>query len=178
MPTIITPREYQDYRHTAGLATSDVGSIWMQPTKATHIYFDAAKSNYLPALKQTGEHGSTVLDIGRGVMVRVSGHAHLVDGVWTIDPGYFYVDRDTGGDVTHEQKRRALAVVEPMIQRWADDHPSSLVVAEHCDRNNGARTLEENISRHVAALKVLRRELRACDGGRAWSQYPDLPTSR
>ncbi len=71
------PRQYEDYKRTGGLATGPSGSIWMQPTSATHIHFDAAKSSHIPAYAPTGEHGSTIIDVGRGVSVRLSGHAHL-----------------------------------------------------------------------------------------------------
>jgi hypothetical protein len=171
-------REWQDYKVTAGLATSDAGSIWMQPTKATHIHFDAAKASHIPAYAPTGEHGSTIIDVGRGASVRISGHAHLVGAQWTVDPRYFYVDGDKGGDATPRQKARALEIATAMVNAWALAHPDALAEAERCDRNNGARSLEEDIARHSAALKILRRELRACDNGRAWTQYPDLPTKR
>ena len=176
MPT--KPRPYMDYRHLGSLATGDAGSIWMQPTNGHHVYFDAAMSNHLPANLPTGDHGSTVLDIGQGVRVRASGHVSLVDGEWSIDPVYFSANVYGGGSLTDARLKRARELCLSMARDWIAAHADELRTAEDIDRNNGARTLEETIARHADAMRILRRELRACETGRPFTQYPDLPTKR
>ncbi len=171
-------RQYEDYKRTAGLATGPSGSIWMQPTSSTHIHFDAAKASHVPAYAPTGEHGSTIIDVGRGASVRISGHAHLTADGWTVDSRYFYVDGERGGDATKRQRDRAMEIAATMVSEWASANANALADAEFCDRNNGAKTLEENIACHVEALKILRRNLRACGNGKPWTQYPALPTKR
>ncbi len=172
------PRAYRSYDHLCSLATNDAGSIWMVPVRGTSIYFDAAKANYLPRNLPTGDHGSTILDIGQGVQVRASGHVSLVDGAWTIDPAYFYVDAYRGGSITPKRMQRAREVCLSIARDWIATHADELSEAETIDRNNGARTLEETIARHADALRILRKELRACESGRSFTQYPDLPTKR
>ncbi len=170
-------RAWMDYKHLGSLATSDAGSIWMQPTCDHHIYFDAAKSNHLPANLPDGDYGSTVLNIGGFVLVRASGHVTRDDeNGWTIDPQYFSVTAYRGGSVTPPRERRARELCLSMALGWISGHADELAEAEVIARNNAAHTLEENIARHAEALKILRRELRACESGRPFTQYPGLPT--
>ncbi len=171
-----TPREYMGSDHLWSVATNDAGSLAIWPLRATALHFDAAKANHIPAYADEGMHGSTVLDIGRGHRVRVSGNAVKVGGAWEVS--HLSVSRDFGGDATRHMHARAEALVVEMVNAWAATHEGDIAQADDIDRNNGARTLEEDIREHEAALEILRGQLAACDEGEAFTQYPKLPTAR
>ncbi len=175
MPTD-TPRPYINGLHLWTTITTDAGSLAVLPVTADRLIFDAAMSNHLPALRDTGDHGSTVLDIGKGHRVRVSGYAELAGACWEL--AELRVSRDSGGDATNNMHARAEALVFEMLQDWAKTHEGDIAQADDIDRNNAARNLEEKIGEHQTALEILRRELRACEEGEPFSQYPDLPTKR
>ncbi len=171
----MSARPYRSGQHLWSTVKTDAGTLAVLPCAADRLIFDAAKSNHVPAYRDTGDHGSTVLDIGRGARVRVSGHAELVGACWEI--GTLYVSRREGGDATANMHARAEALVFEMLQEWAKTRAGDIAQADDIDRNNGAHRLEEKIGDHVAALRILRRELRACESGtRAFTAYPDLPT--
>jgi hypothetical protein len=67
-------------------------------------------------------------------------------------------------------------VIERMIGEWASTHEGDIAQADDIERNNAARTLEEAIATHQEALKILRANLKRCEAGKDYSQYPDLPT--
>ena len=169
-------RPYRSNDHLWSTVKTDAGTLAVLPTSARTLYFDAAKSNHIPAYRDEGEHGSTVLDIGRGARVRVSGNAEKVGACWEIT--HLYVSRDVGGDATRAMHARAEALVFEMLNEWAQSHAGDIAQADDIDRNNAARTLEENIARHEHALSVLREQLRACEEGEPFLQYPELATKR
>lgn len=169
-------RPYRSNDHLWSTVKTDAGVLAVHPTSARTLHFDAAKANHIPAYRDEGEHGSTVLDIGRGARVRVSGHAEKVGACWEIVR--VYVSRDTGGDATRAMEARAEALVFEMVNEWAQSHEGDIAQADDIDRNNAARTLEENIVRHEHALSVLREQLRACEEGEPFLQYPELATKR
>lgn len=176
------PRPYMSDRHLWSTASSDAGTIAVWPQTADRIYFDAAKSSHMPANLPDGEHGSSVLDIGHGVQVRASGNVirnrasrpGAVDQ-WTVQH-FSACQYPSGRDLTPAQGNRAVALIGTMLTTWALHHEGDIAQADDIDRNNAARSLEEKIETHQAALKILRRELRACENGRDFTQYPDLPT--
>jgi hypothetical protein len=173
------PRPYRDAKHLRGLATGDAGAVMVLPIRAGQIYFDAAKANSLPRNAPEGEHGSTVIDIGRGVQVRASGTAHLSDGAWRIEPRHFYANQyPSMRELTAQQAQRAREVIGAMIGAWADTHEGDIAQADDFDRHNAAHGLEEQIAKHQEALRILRKQLRACDAGKPFTQYPELPTGR
>ena len=167
-------RPYMSNQHLWSTVTTDAGTLAVLPCAAGRLIFDAAHASHIPAYADTGEHGSTVLNIGRGARVRVSGHAEKAGLCWEI--GSLYVSRDTGGDVTRAMHARAEALVFEMINEWAQTHAVDIAQADDIDRNNGARTLEEAIREHEIALEILRAQLSACEEGEPFTQYPDLPT--
>jgi hypothetical protein len=179
MSTTLTSRSYRSHDHLAGLAESDAGRIWLQPTRADHIYGDAAKSNHVPSyFGESPLNRSTVLDIGRDVKIRATIHAKRTPDGWELDDRFCYFDRDSGGDLTPTMRKRALAVITDMVRVWAAEHEDALAEAEKISRNNDARTLEEQIVRHEVALDMLHAELLACEAGLTYTAYPDLPTKR
>lgn len=185
MTTPIEPRPWRSNDHLRSVALCDAGRIAVTPQSADRITFDAAWSNSFPANREEGEHGSTILDIGRGVTIRATGCARRTmstDGVpgerWTVDPSAFSTQHRSRGPLTLLQNKRAAEIISDALTAWAQDHPADIAQADDIDRNNGAHRLEETIARHQAALKILRRELRACENGRDFTMYPDLPTAR
>ncbi len=178
MSRITTPRPWRTKDHLRSVAVCDAGRIAVTPQSFTRITFDAAWSNAFPADLEEGEHGSTILDIGRGVTIRATGCARRSVSRWTVDPSAFSAQRRSRGELTATQTERALEIIGAAITEWALAHPADIAQADDIDRNNGAHTLEEQIARHQTALQVLRRELRACESGRNFTQYPDLPTKR
>lgn len=171
-----TTRSYINSHHLWTTVTTDAGSLAVHPTRADYLIFDAAKASHIPAYADAGEHGSTVLDIGRGVRVRVSGHAEKVGSCWEI--ASLYVLRDSGGDVSREMHARAEALVFDMLNMWGPTHEGDIVQADDIARNNDAMRLENLISEHATALKILHRELRRCDSGASYAAYPTIPTDR
>lgn len=170
------PRPYISGQHLWTTITTDAGTLAVLPTSGRTLHFDAACTNHIPAYAPTGEHGSTILDIGRGIKVRVSGNAEKVGGAWELS--HLSVSRDIGGGVTANMEARAEALVHAMIWLWTSTHEGDIAQADDIARNNAARTLEEKIAKHESALLILRENLRACDEGEPYSQYPDLPTDR
>lgn len=155
--------------------TSDAGVIAVHPLRVNTIHVDAAKSNHSPAMRREGEHGSTVLDIG--VRVRASCAVRRTPDGWKCDPTYSDVSREQGGEATWVQRDRALTLVSSMVDAWARENEDLIAQADRIDRNNNARALEESIAEHVEALKILRKNLRACDRGAEYETYPKLPTT-
>lgn len=180
--TTTKPRPYRSSEHLRDTINSDAGAIMVRPIRAGDIYFDAAKANHLPRNLPEGDHGSSVLDIGRGVQVRASGNARLAGTYagadqWSV--GSMYATQyPSGRDLTAAQDHRARALIGELITKWASTHAGDIAQADDIDRNNSASTLEENIARHETALSVLRANLRACEEGEPFSMYPDLPTNR
>jgi hypothetical protein len=162
--------------HLWSVATNDAGSLAIWPLRATALHFDAAMSDHVPAYADEGMHGSTVLDIGCGHRVRVSGSAEKVGGAWEIS--YLSVSRDIGGDATRHMHARAGALVREMVNEWAATHEGDIAQADDIDRNNAASYLEGTIREHEDALAILRRELAACEEGEPFTQFPKLPTRR
>jgi hypothetical protein len=175
-------RPYRSNNHLHDVITSDAGSIEVRPQSADRITFDIASSNSLPANLPTSGNGSSVLDIGRGVQVRASGSIHReADGSWKLRERYTVPDLygsvyPSGGELTRAMKERAAEVIERMIGEWASTHEGDIAQADDIERNNAARTLEEAIATHQEALKILRANLKRCEAGKDYSQYPDLPT--
>lgn len=179
MPDTTTkPRPYRSYDHLADVIRDERGAIHVQPLRATNVHFDIAHANHLPANLPDSRNGSHVLDIGRGVQVRASGNVQRdMDGDWCT--AYLYASQyPSGRDLTAQQTARTREIIAEMVGAWAATHASDIAQADEIDRNNGARTLEENIARHEKALAILRAQLRACEEGERFTQYPDLPTSR
>lgn len=170
------PRPYQSDRHLWATITTDAGAIAVWPQTADRIYFDIAKSSHLPANLPEGERGSHVLDIGRGVKVRASGSIHRTADGWKVRDAIYGAQYPSGRELTAQQDQRARALIEQMIGEWAQAHEGDIAQADDIDRNNCARTLEENIARHEEALSILRAELERCEEGEPFTQYPDLPT--
>jgi hypothetical protein len=152
----------------------------VRPLRAGYIYFDAAKANHLPRNLPEGEHGSTVLDIGRGVQVRASGNARLAGTYagadqWAVTDLYAN-QYPSGRELTAAQDHRARAIIGELVTAWASTHAGDIAQADDIDRNNAARGLEEQIAKHEEALDILRGQLAACEEGEPFTQYPDLPT--
>lgn len=170
------PRQYIS-NDVWSTVTTEAGTLAVHPVTAGRLIFDAACANHIPAYALTGMHGSTVLDIGRGVIVRVSGYAEKAGAEWEL--GDLYVCRAwSARSVTREMQARAEALVFDMLQQWAPTHAGDIAQADDIDRNNGARQLEGAIAEHERALLILREQLEACNEGAPYSQYPDLPTGR
>jgi hypothetical protein len=175
--TATNPRPYQSNDHLRGLAFGEAGAIMVLPLRAGDIYFDAAKANHLPRNLPEGEHGSTVLDIGHGVSIRASGNARRIGGAWMVS--HLYANQyPSGRELTAKQDERARELIGGMIGRWAATHEDDIAQADDVDRNNGASRLEETIAQHEEALTILRAQLKACEEGDDYTQYPGLPTNR
>lgn len=169
-------RPYRSNDHlwsTAGV--NGAGVVAVLPLRADDIHFDAAWSNSYPVDGDEGEHGSTVLNIGRSVEVRATGNAYLLDGAWTLSH-LSDSRRGSRADLTPTMRERLRSLLAEAISAWALTHEGDIAQADDIYRNNGARTIEENIARHEAALSILRAELSACEEGEPFTQYPDLPT--
>lgn len=171
-------RPYISDHHLWSTVSTDAGAIAVWPQTADRIYFDIAKTGHLPANLPDGEHGSHVLDIGGGVTIRAGGSVHRQDGSWAVCDALYGCQYPSGRELTAKQDERARAVIGEMLTSWARTHEGDIAQADDIDRNNAARTLEEKIAQHTEALKILRRELRRCDNGKPFTQYPELPTAR
>lgn len=167
-----TTRPYRGSDHLWSIVTTDAGTLAVHPMSARSLYFDAAWSNHAPAYADTGEHGSTVLDIGRGARVRVAGNAEKVGACWELT--HLHCSRDSGGDVTRAMHARAEALVFEMLNEWAQSHAGDIAQADDIARNNDARRLEQLIAEHERAVAILRENLAACDEGEPYTGYPDL----
>lgn len=178
MTTTTKPRPYISDRHLWDTIASEAGAIAVWPQTSDRIYFDAAKSNHLPANLSEGDHGSTVVDIGHGVLVRASGSAYRQGARWVVEGQWFPSQYPTGRDLTKLQDERAREVFGELITEWARTHEGDIAQADDIDRNNGARHLEEQIARHEEAITILREQLHACEEGEPFTQFPDLPTKR
>jgi hypothetical protein len=76
-----------------------------------------------------------------------------------------------------ESEAGAIAVWPQTSDRlYFDIAKASHLPANLPTSDNAARTLEENIARHEAALEILRANLAACDEGEPFTQFPELPT--
>jgi hypothetical protein len=180
MSTTTRPRPYLSKDHLRDVITSEAGRIAVSPQEADRIVFDIASANHLPANLPTSDYnGSSVLDIGRGVQIRATGSVHLqADGSWKVTDRLHASQYPTGRELTSLQNARACELIGELIGAWAATHAGDIAQADDVDRNNGARTLEEQIAKHEAALEVLRGQLEACEQGEPFTQYPDLPTDR
>lgn len=176
----MSPRPYKSADHLRGLATGNAGAIMVRPLRATNVYFDAARSNHVPANRPEGEHGSTVLDIGRGVQVRASGNAQLAGTYAGADQwAVTHLNASqypSGRELTAAQEDRARAIIGELITTWAKTHAGDIAQADDIDRNNAAQGLEEQIAKHEQALDILRGQLAACEEGEPFTEYPDPPT--
>lgn len=172
------PRPYRSDDHLHDVIRSDAGAIYVHPIRADDVYFDVAWSNSIPANLPESRNGSHVLDIGRGVQVRASGNAQLNGGGDVAISHMSAKQYPSGRDLTAAQLERTRALIGSMILAWAATHAGDLAQADDIDRNNAARTLEEAIERHEAALRILRDNLEACQEGQGFSRYPNLPTDR
>ena len=176
------PRPYRSKDHLRDVIASDAGRIAVSPQEADRIVFDIASANSMPANLPTSDYnGSSVLDIGHGVQVRASGYARLAGtyagaAQWAVDGALHASQYPSHRDLTAAQEHRARAIIGELITAWAATHGGDIAQADDIDRNNAARTLEENIARHTEALKILRRNLRRCENGQTHKTYPDLPT--
>jgi hypothetical protein len=173
------PRPYVSDRHLWATVSNERGAIAVWPQTANRIFFDIAKSSHLPANLPDGEHGSRVLDIGRGVHIRASGSVHRQpDGSWAVRDRLYGCQYPSGRELTAQQDRRARAIIGEILTAWAATHAGDIAQADDIDRNNGARHLEETIARHERALEILRANLAACEEGGPFELFPDLPTGR
>jgi hypothetical protein len=144
MTTTTKPRPYMSKDHLRDVITTEAGSIAVSPQEADRIVFDIAQSNHLPANLPESRNGSSVLDIGRGVKIRASGHAKLVgtyqgDDQWAVDGMLYGSQYPTGRELTAKQQERARALIGEMITTWARAHAGDIAQADDIDRNNGAR---------------------------------------
>jgi hypothetical protein len=170
-------RPYRSNDHLHDVITSDAGSIEVRPQEADRLVFDIAQGNHLPDNLPTSRNGSSVLDIGRGVQIRAAGHVKLTDdGFWRVSGELYGSQYPSGRDLTSGQEQRARVLIGDMISQWASTHEGDIAQADDIYRNNGAHTLEEQIAKHQQALMILRKQLRACENGKPFTQYPDLPT--
>lgn len=170
------PRPYRGNDHLWSTITTDAGAIAVLPLRNGNIMFDIAWSNHLPANRPEGEHGSRVLDIGQGVTIRAHGHVVCdASGHWYVRAEYTSI-AGMGVNITDKRQSRAFDLISRLVGEWARTHEGDIAQADDIDRNNAARTLEENIARHENALAILRENLTACEEGESFTQYPDLPT--
>jgi hypothetical protein len=174
--TTTKPRPWRSNEHLRDLITSDAGAFTVQPLRADDVHFDVAWSNYYPG--EQGQHGSTPLDIGRGVKIRATGNARKFEDAWMISGRHFNGEQVGGRELTSMQRARAIGLLEDLIAGWAATHEGDLAQADDIDRNNSANRLETQIGRHEEALAILRAQLVACEEGEPFSMYPDLPTDR
>ena len=173
-------RPYRSNDHLADVVDTGKGRIEVRPQSADRITFDVAKANSMPAnLPESSYNGSSVLDIGHGIEVRLSGYLTLTDDGWKVpEPwrtlyGSVY---PSGRELTGPMRERATTAIEAAVNDWAATHAGDIAQADDIERSNGARTLEEAIAKHQTALKILRAELRKCEAGKAYRLYPELPT--
>lgn len=177
-----TPRPWRtsDHLHTIVNAEGDsdaAGALELRPIRADWISVDVAWSNSYPANEARSSNGSHVLDIGRGVFVRASANLGLEDGAWTVK----HVSAKqfpSGRELTRQQDERLETALVEIITRWAETHEGDLAQADDIDRNNSAQHLEKQIGEHEQALELLREQLRACEEGEPFTQFPELPTDR
>lgn len=172
-----TPRPYRSRDHLQAVIESDAGRIAVQPLRADNVHFDIAWSSHLPENAPGGRNGSHVLDIGRGVQVRGTGNVQRTAQGWHVTHAS-WSQYPSGRDLTAAQVERACALVGQLVGEWAETHAGDVAQADDVDRNNAARTLEEHIGRHEEAMRILRAELKRCEEGEPFTQYPDLPTKR
>jgi ATP-dependent Clp protease ATP-binding subunit ClpA len=171
------PRPYLSKDHLATRLESERGKIWLTPQEADRIYFDIASANSMPANQPISTYnGSTVLDIGGGVLIRASGSVFRMPEGWVVDSSWWPKQYPSCRELTPRQDQRARTVVSELIGGWAATHEGDIQQADDIERNNAARRLEEQIIKHEAALTRLRNELRACENGLTYTQFPDLPT--
>jgi hypothetical protein len=154
-----------------------VGSIALRPNRRDSVHVDAAWSNSQPANLPTGQDGSTVLDIGRGVQVRTSAHLARDGEEWKVTH-MSASQHPTRRALTRQQGERLSALLVDMVSEWAREHDAELEAAELQDRETAADALRRQIRRHEEALDTLRRELERCKSGQTFQRYPDLPTDR
>lgn len=173
-----TARPWRSQAHLETTITGEAGAIHITPLRADEMHFDIAWSNSQPANEPSARNGSHVLDIGRGVQVRAIGNVRRdSDGQWVVSH-LTASQHPTGRDLSRQMAVRARGVITQMIGDWAATHEGDLAQADDVDRNNAAHTLERQIGEHEAALELLREQLRACEEGESFTQYPKLPTDR
>jgi len=173
-------RPYRSNDHLHDVIDTGKGRIEVRPQSADRMTFDVASANSQPAnLPESRYNGSSVLDIGHGTEVRLSGYLKLTDDGWQIPEPWRTLHGSvypSGRELTAPMRVRATTAVEAAVNEWAKTHAGDIAQADDIERNNGARTLEEEIAKHQAAMKILRTELRKCENGKPYRQYPDLPT--
>lgn len=170
-------RPYRDDKHLWSTIETEAGAIAVHPIRADRIMFDIAKTNHAPAHRPDGQHGSRVLSIGNGVEIRAGGFVTRTADGWTVERELFdAIQYPSGRELTTAQDERARELITSMVLGWIATHEGDIAQAEDIYRNNAALALEENVAKHVEALRILRRNLRACENGRTYTQYPDLPT--
>jgi hypothetical protein len=172
--TMTDVRPYRTSEHLWSVAQSGAGKIAVWPLRADSIHFDAARSSHLPANLPDGQHGSTVLTLG-AMQFRASGNVERQGGAWRVT-NLSANQYPSGRELTSKQSERASALIAQIITDWASTHEGDIAQADDIARNNAAAALEEQIARHTEALRILRRELRACENGRDFARYPKLPT--
>jgi hypothetical protein len=182
--TITKPRPYLSDRHLTTLVDApNGGRIELRPLRATEVYVDIAKASSMPANERTTRNGSEVLSIGGGIEVRASANVELVgtyqgEDQWAVKGSLYASQYPSGRDLTRKQTERARALIGELVTTWARAHAGDLAQADDIDRNNAARSIEEQIAAHEQALAILREQLSACEEGEPFTQYPKLPTKR
>ena len=177
------PRTWKNNTHLHSLVSHPTspahGRILIQPQDADRIVIECAMSNHLPAnLPQGARDDTYVLDIGRGVQVRIHAAMHRKGDVWDCEPRPHATQYPSGRDLTPPQTERLRALLSNMVTYWALGHAGDIAQADDIARHNAASVLEEQIAKHEEALRILRANLTACDEGEPFETYPDLPTKR
>lgn len=151
-----------------------VDGVAILPQKTGQIMVEIAKGNHYPANLPEGRHGSHVLDIGRGVQVRVHGFVKRDDaGDWKVDRAYLSTEQyPTGRALTGSMIDRTCEKIESLISKWAHYNADKLSEANTIWRNNDAMRLEDQIEAREAELSVLQAHLTACDNNDVYSPYP------
>lgn len=163
---------YKDNKHLWATASDEAGTVAVLPLSESRIMFDAAHAGHLPANLPTGEHGSTVLDLGGGFSVRAHGFLVARPGGWEVEVHYTGLTGYTG-NVTPKRAARAYEVLRRIVTDWAIEHPNELHEAEMIARNNAAIRLREQIEARESELAILRENLSRCeDYPRPYQTYP------
>lgn len=169
------PRPYLSAKHLETLIPVGDGIARIYPLEADRIRVDMAHESHRPSMARTTPNGSSAMTVD-GLLARASALLVRVGGDWELS-GYESVTID-GSTATPRRVAIVTDELRQAVAEWARTHEADIAQADDIRRNNAARTLEESIREHEQALAILHAQLRQCEEGEPYTEYPSLPTVR
>jgi len=135
------------------------GTITLIPTEQDHIYVEADL-------------------VIRGITWKISAHYHLwANGSWNLgqeDENDYKRKQSIYGKradvfsldgMTDSASNKAIKIISPQVQKWAEENPTSIAIAEAEYKQQGLKHRQEQIQEHQKAIDQLQKEVEQIANG-------------